>query len=138
MTHLNAETNEYRFSFAPYALFCSAIFAVLAVVAHIWFDPVKSVVALLASVGMLCQYYSDRETDLRADLNGYWKKRVSDLSVENFCLGQDMAKLKLRAEALDRENDALAEYSPEGKPETSASSQSQRMARNDPARWVTP
>lgn len=103
--------NEYRVSFAPYWLFCAGIAAVCAVVAHIWFDPIKSGVMLLSGVGLLCAYYEERERDmrerLRSDLEAIWKKRISDLSVENFC--QDMAKLKLRAEALDRQNDALFE-----------------------------
>jgi hypothetical protein len=100
--------NEYRVSFAPYWLFCSVFSAGLAVVAYIWFDPIKSVVMLLSGIGLLCTYYEERERDLRSDLEAIWKKRVSDLNVKNFCLGQDMATLKRRADLLDRENDALA------------------------------
>lgn len=104
--------NEYRVSFAPYWLFCSVFSAGLAVVAHIWLDPIQSFVMLMGGIGLLCAYYEEREREmresLRLDLEAVWKGRVLDLDAKNFSLGMDMATLKRRADLLDRENDALA------------------------------
>jgi hypothetical protein len=106
--------NEYRVSFAPYSLFCSALFAVFAVVAHIWFDPIKSGMALLFSVGMLCEYFFERERDLqerlRADLEAVWNKRVWDLRNEKSALIGELADLQIRTShlaALEEENAIL-------------------------------
>ena len=108
--------NGSRVSFAPYILFCAALWAVLAVVAHIWFDPIKSVVAILASVCMLCGYYEEREKDLqerlRADLEAIWKKRVWDLRNEKSALIGELADLQIRTArlaALEEENAILWE-----------------------------
>lgn len=105
---------EYRVSFAPYWLFCSVLFAGLAVVAHIWFDPIKSFAAILTSVGLLCAYYEEREREmrehLRSDLEATWDKRVWDLRNEKSALIGELADLQIRTShlaALEEENAIL-------------------------------